>query len=738
MPMNYSRFCNQMLIIFFFGVSFSSPQPENDFYSESWALLIGINKYQNETPLNYAVADALEMQRLLTEKLGFPEKNITLLLNDAATLQGIKKSMQELASRTSENDRVVIYFAGHGQTQSLPSGGEEGYLIPVNGKSSDLFSTSLAMSEMNRLSNMTPAKDMLFLMDACYSGLMGVGNRGLNIDETTPNYLKKIAAGGSRTVITAGKKGEVAQERAEWGHSPFVKNLISGLEKGMADFNGDGYITDSELGQYLIYQVTADTENKQTPSVSHLTTNQGQFVFIIGEVDLQNVESADEKLDQLDYDKLAEKIAEKYAEKVATQENESPMEEVEEESVNELLEKLSSLGIKINPEEIEKLGSEKINELGNKVGLANDDEEELIENSAFSKSPTWHFENNEASPVWVRYNRSEGFYLQLNKTFQSEIIPGSSFYGGIGRSFHRNEYQWIFGFEQLIWSKIIQIYFEGFDKSLTPDAWRVWDGENSMAAFFLKKDYLDWYKGKGFRAAGFLHIKNYFSIGTEYNQISQSLMNNILEGDNFIRETYKILEGNNNYLKTIFSLGYPINIGVRKKLQFYSSFVRSQSIANNENPYSYDQFFLNLLAPYNRDMNFIIKILAGASDVDYSIWNSKEYHQHIFEIGGKGTLRGYGWKEFATSHYFLSTIEIWFDEFGVFYDRAVIFESYGNTINPVYFSDLFDNLSDNVQQSAGISFGDEDASISFIRKLNGEKDTIINLTLTFGAPLQYW
>ena len=736
--MNYSRFCNQMLIIFFFGVSFSSPQPENDFYSESWALLIGINKYQNETPLNYAVADALEMQRLLTEKLGFPEKNITLLLNDAATLQGIKKSMQELASRTSENDRVVIYFAGHGQTQSLPSGGEEGYLIPVNGKSSDLFSTSLAMSEMNRLSNMTPAKDMLFLMDACYSGLMGVGNRGLNIDETTPNYLKKIAAGGSRTVITAGKKGEVAQERAEWGHSPFVKNLISGLEKGMADFNGDGYITDSELGQYLIYQVTADTENKQTPSVSHLTTNQGQFVFIIGEVDLQNVESADEKLDQLDYDKLAEKIAEKYAEKVATQENESPMEEVEEESVNELLEKLSSLGIKINPEEIEKLGSAKINELGNKVGLANDDEEELIENSAFSKSPTWHFENNEASPAWVRYNRSEGFYLQLNKTFQSEIIPGSSFYGGIGRSFHRNEYQWIFGFEQLIWSKIIQIYFEGFDKSLTPDAWRVWDGENSMAAFFLKKDYLDWYKGKGFRAAGFLHIKNYFSIGTEYNQISQSLMNNILEGDNFNRETYKILEGNNNYLKTIFSLGYPINIGVRKKLQFYSSFVRSQSIGNNENPYSYDQFFLNLLAPYNRDMNFIIKILAGASDVDYSIWNSEEYHQHIFEIGGKGTLRGYGWKEFATSHYFLSTIEIWFDEFGVFYDRAVIFESYGNTINPVYFSDLFDNLSDNVQQSAGISFGDEDASISFIRKLNGEKDTIINLTLTFGAPLQYW
>ena len=237
--MNYSRFCNQMLIIFFFGVSFSSPQPENDFYSESWALLIGINNYQNETQLNYAVADAMEMQRLLTEKLGFPEQNITLLLDDDATLQGIKKSMQELAGKTSEDDRVLIYFGGHGFTQALPSGGEEGYLIPIDGNSSELFSTSLPMSEMKRLSNMTPAKDMLFLMDACYSGLMGIGSRRLVLDETTPNYMQKIAAGGSRTIITAGRKGEEAQERAEWGHSPFVKNILSGLEKGMADTNGD-------------------------------------------------------------------------------------------------------------------------------------------------------------------------------------------------------------------------------------------------------------------------------------------------------------------------------------------------------------------------------------------------------------------------------------------------------------------------------------------------------------------
>ena len=161
--MKYISFYKPIVMVLFIGMLYST-QEEINFYADSWALLIGINEYQFEKPLHYAVADAKEMQRLLVEKLGIPEQNIEILLDDNATLSGIKKSMQKLAEKTSENDRVLIYFAGHGMTQALPSGGEEGYLIPINGKSTDLFSTSIAMSEMQRLSNMTPAKDMLFLM----------------------------------------------------------------------------------------------------------------------------------------------------------------------------------------------------------------------------------------------------------------------------------------------------------------------------------------------------------------------------------------------------------------------------------------------------------------------------------------------------------------------------------------------------------------------------------------------
>ena len=380
--MNYSRFYNQMLIIFFFGVSFSSPQPGNDFYSESWALLIGINKYHNETHLNYAVADAERMHRLLTEKLDFPADNVFMLLDEEATLINIKKEMNKLSEVANDSDRVLIYFAGHGITEPLPKGGEEGYLIPIEGDKNDLYTTSLPMSEMKRISKRVSAKDMLFLMDACYSGLMGVGNRGLSLDESANISLRKIAAGGSRTVITAGRKGEIAQENAEWGHSPFVKNLVSGLEKGMADLNDDNYITGSELGMYLTNQVTADTDNKQTPDVSYFTTDRGEFVFIIGDI---NLILEDSKLTsspslEIDYDKLAEKIADRMESKKSSQieQNDEEVEETVAQSYPEtedaILEETSNMDLLEKEmwqlsEKMTALGEEMI-VLGEEIGRA--------------------------------------------------------------------------------------------------------------------------------------------------------------------------------------------------------------------------------------------------------------------------------------------------------------------------------------------------------------------------------
>jgi hypothetical protein len=826
-----------MLIIFFFGVSFSSTQPKNDFYSESWALLIGINKYHNETQLNYAVADAERMHRLLTEKLDFPADNVFMLLDEEASLINIRKEMKKLYEIANDSDRVLIYFAGHGDTETLPKGGEEGYLIPIEGDKDDLYTTALPMSEMKRISKRVSAKDMLFLMDACYSGLMGVGNRGLSLDESADISLRKIAAGGSRTVITAGRKGEIAQESAEWGHSPFVKNLVSGLEKGMADFNDDNYITARELGMYLTNQVTADTDNKQTPDVSYFTTDRGEFVFIIGDINLklEDLKLTSSPSLEIDYDKLAEKIVEKtvaqsyseaedaileetrnmdllekemyklseemtalgdvmtelgeemtsLGEEIEAEEEEEEREALAEEmdvlgeemevlgemmgevdkemeevgkemealegqdkdiedTVNDIIEGLKELGIDIESEEISKMTGGVGNEIKNKIGLTPG---KLIANCAFANSQTRYYadepENEEdiittadiSNNNWWRYNRSEGLFYQLNGVFQSPNIKGSSFYGGVGRAFHRNEYQGILGLEQLMFNNIFQFYAEVFNKSITQDAWRLWDGENSLSTIFRRQDYLDWYRIQGYRAAGFVHIKNYVSIGAEYNQVAQSEMNNVLEGDKF-REAYKVQEGDNIFLKTIVSAGYPVELSVRDKFQMYSTIIRTSSMENADMNYTYDHFYLNLLIPYAEKLNFNIKVMVGASDVDNSIWDTSGYHQHIFEIGGEGTLRGYDWKVLPSSHYQLTTLETWFGFVGVFYDRAILFKSQGNVFNAAFFSDLSDNITQDVKSSMGFILGRKNLRLSYTKQMTDDKNTTIYLT--FGSPLQYW
>ena len=48
-------------------------------YSESRALVVGINNYQHASPLSYAIRDSEETARVLIDEFGFIEKNIILL-----------------------------------------------------------------------------------------------------------------------------------------------------------------------------------------------------------------------------------------------------------------------------------------------------------------------------------------------------------------------------------------------------------------------------------------------------------------------------------------------------------------------------------------------------------------------------------------------------------------------------------------------------------------------------------
>lgn len=258
-------------------------------YRKGWVLAVGINDYKglpSQYQLNYAVADVEKFTELLQNKFGFDKNNIIILKNDQATKKNIMEKIYSLADHKTiaEDDCMVFFFSGHGQTVPLPRGGEMGFLVPSDAKVdlsaepnlAEYQQTCIAMSELHEASKTIPARHRLFIIDACYSGLVLSNQRGLGA--RVPGYLKKVLKTPTQEMITAGGKNQESEERPDLGHGVLTYKLLRGLDDELADQNNDGVITGMELYSYLGSSVMEMTDAKQTPQFGK--EDEGEFLFI--------------------------------------------------------------------------------------------------------------------------------------------------------------------------------------------------------------------------------------------------------------------------------------------------------------------------------------------------------------------------------------------------------------------------------------------------------------------------
>jgi len=245
---------------------------------KSWAVVIGINDYEKVRRLTYAKSDAESVADVLKTQ-GF---QVAELYDRQATRRAILGELgDKLVDRVGEHDRVLIYFAGHGETKQAKGGKEIGYLVPVGGEQDALAETAIPMSMIRDLADALPAKQVLFLVDVCYGGIAGQQFRSL--PKYTAEYLKAITRERGRQLITAGGPKQEAMEGPEWGHSVFTYYLLEGLNKGTADLNSDGIIPASELYAYLDERVFSAAQMKghtQRPVMWTMAAEKGEFVFL--------------------------------------------------------------------------------------------------------------------------------------------------------------------------------------------------------------------------------------------------------------------------------------------------------------------------------------------------------------------------------------------------------------------------------------------------------------------------
>ena len=92
--------------------------------SRLFALIIGINFYDNVRSLRGAVTDALSIQDYLENSLKVPRGQILTLLNKSASRAAIIEAFLSLRDdgRIEQGDPIFIYYAGHGSQISSPEG----------------------------------------------------------------------------------------------------------------------------------------------------------------------------------------------------------------------------------------------------------------------------------------------------------------------------------------------------------------------------------------------------------------------------------------------------------------------------------------------------------------------------------------------------------------------------------------------------------------------------------------
>ena len=242
-------------------------------YENSWALVVGIDEYTKWPALQYAVRDANAISSVLIEKFGFAKQRVITLNNAQATRAAILSAFNEGFTKAGikKNDRIFVFFAGHGSTRKLSSGRDLGYIVPVDSDPNNIAVDGIAMTEIQNVAEALTAKHVLFVMDACYSGL------GLTRGAGSTNYLRDNARRIGRQMLTAGGADQLVADGGPNGHSVFTWTLLQGLG-GKADLNGDGIITATELAAYVAPAVAS--VSRQTPAFGSLPGSEGgDFIF---------------------------------------------------------------------------------------------------------------------------------------------------------------------------------------------------------------------------------------------------------------------------------------------------------------------------------------------------------------------------------------------------------------------------------------------------------------------------
>lgn len=203
-----------------------------------YALVIGNNDYKQYPKLETAINDAKETQKILQEQYGF---NTTLLTN--ATRYDILAALNTLREKLTENDNLLIYYAGHGEVDETAN---KGFWLPVDAEQDNPrnWISNVAISD---ILNTLKSNHIMVVADSCYAGTLSVAALP-RVDESISDEMQRewIAAmlkARARMVLTSGGVAPVMDGGGD-GHSLFSRAFLESLRQNSGIMDGHSLYRD--------------------------------------------------------------------------------------------------------------------------------------------------------------------------------------------------------------------------------------------------------------------------------------------------------------------------------------------------------------------------------------------------------------------------------------------------------------------------------------------------------------
>ena len=237
---------------------------ESTTQGQNYLLAIAIDNYKHIRKLNNSVRDTDAVVQLLTMRYQFDAPNIVRLYNTEANEREIYRELKRLALTLTEEDNLVIYFAGHGVYDNVT---KEGFWIPVDAEEGE-ESDYIGNDKIIRYIKAIKARHVFLLADACFSGSL--------FTDTRSGLENRLESQASRWALTSGRN-EVVSDGKPGSHSPFAKSLLGILSRKKVKS-----VLVSDVVQYVKKQTAKLTKSKQVPIGGALFIPEdkgGEFIF---------------------------------------------------------------------------------------------------------------------------------------------------------------------------------------------------------------------------------------------------------------------------------------------------------------------------------------------------------------------------------------------------------------------------------------------------------------------------